>query len=199
MPNPESLLVRLVGDDLLAEADGLYRFALSRVRDHDVAEDLVQETLLAAVRNPDGFEGRARLGTWLTGILRNKILDHYRAAARDKRDPLSSLEEQAAHEPDSEWFTPGGQWSSHPGLGLETLDASPHDLVERAEVLAAIQDCLSRMPRSLQRIFALREFDDRDSDEICDAVGITRGSLGVLMHRSRQLLRACLQREWRMA
>lgn len=199
MPDSGSLLVRLAGEDLLAEADALYRFALSRVRDHDVAEDLVQETLLAAVRNPDGFEGRARLGTWLTGILRNKIIDHFRAAARDKRDPLSSLEAQASHDPDSEWFTSEGQWSSHPGLGLETLDAGPEGLVERAEVLVAIQECLARLPRSLQRIFALREFDDRDTDEICEAVGITKGSLGVLMHRSRQLLRTCLQRRWRMA
>lgn len=199
MPDPDSLLVRLAGEDLLAEADALYRYAMSRVRDHDVAEDLVQETLLAAVRNPDGFEGRSRLGTWLTGILRNKILDHFRAAARDRRDPLSSLEAQAAHDPDGEWFTPAGQWAAHPVVGLEALDASPHELVERAEVIAAIEDCVSRMPRGLQRIFALREFDDRDTDEICEAVGITRGSLAVLLHRSRQLLRACLQRHWRMA
>lgn len=198
MSDPDSEPAPLDVEDLLREADALYRFALTRVRDHHLAEDLVQETLLVAVRKPESFEGRATLRTWLTGVLRNKILDHYRATARDRRDPMSALDKHAGHDPDAEWFTPGGQWSRHPGLGLETLDASPHDLVERAEVLAAVQECVSKLPRGLQRIFALREFDDRDSEEICDAVGITRGSLAVLLHRSRQLLRACLQRRWRL-
>lgn len=199
MPDAGSLAARLASEDLLAEADGLFRFALSRVRDRDLAEDLVQETLLAAVRRPEGFEGRARLGTWLTGILRNKIVDHYRCAAREKTDAMSTLAGHADRNPDGEWFTEGGQWARNPDAWFGMLDADPRDLVERAEVVAAVRHCVGRLPRSLQRIFALREFDDRDADEIGDALGLARASVPVLLHRSRQLLRECLHRKWRLA
>lgn len=199
MAGADSLATRLASEDLLAEADALFRFALVRVRDRDLAEDLVQETLLAAVRRPEGFEGRARLGTWLAGILRNKIVDHYRAAAREKTDAMSALAAHADRDPDAEWFTEGGQWARNPDRAFDVLDADPRDLVERAEVLAAIRQCVGRLPRSLQRVFALREFDDQDADEIGEAVGIARASVPVLLHRARQLLRECLQRNWRLA
>jgi RNA polymerase sigma-70 factor (ECF subfamily) len=196
MSEPEPLSVQLATEDLVAEADMLYRFALSRVRDHHLAEDLVQETMLAAVRNPAGFAGRAKLGTWLTGILRNKILDHYRATARNKEDLLSSLNAHANHDGDTDWFNASGHWDSDPNAGLDKLEASPQELLERAEVIAAIQSCLGRLPGGLQRIYTLREFDDCKTDEICASVGITRPSLAVLLHRARQLLRACLQKNW---
>lgn len=196
MPEAESLSVRLACDELVAHADVLYRYAVARVRDHHLAEDLVQETLLAAVRKPEGFEGRAKLGTWLTGILRNKILDHFRAAARNKEDSLSSLQAHADREPDDDWFGQNGAWKLDPNAGLEMLDADPGDLLERAEVLTAIRACLDRLPTSLQRLYVMREFDDCETEEICAATGVTRGSLAVLLHRSRQLLRACLQKTW---
>lgn len=196
MSAPEPLAVKLASEDLIAEADMLYRYALTRVRDHHLAEDLVQETLLTAVRKPEGFTGRAKLGTWLTGILRNKILDHYRAAARSKEDSLSALNAHAEHDGDADWFDARGHWASDPNAGLGTLAASPDELLNRAEILEAIQLCLSRLPGGLQRIYALREFDDCGTEEICEAVGLTRASLAVLLHRSRQLLRACLQKTW---
>ena len=65
--------------------DGLYAYALKRVGKSDVAEDLVQETFVAALRAADKFEGRSQVKTWLTSILRNKITDHLRKVGRQRK------------------------------------------------------------------------------------------------------------------
>ncbi|NIR14014.1 MAG: hypothetical protein GWN86_08695, partial [Desulfobacterales bacterium] len=58
--------------------DYLYRYAISRIHEPAVAEDLVQETLLAALQGKEGFKGRSSEKTWLTGILKYKIVDYIR-------------------------------------------------------------------------------------------------------------------------
>jgi RNA polymerase sigma-70 factor (ECF subfamily) len=183
-------------DELVAEADVLYRYALPRVRDHHVAEDLVQETLVTAVRKFEVFEGRAALGTWLTGILRNKILEHLRHLRRHPESPATANESAPEADPTAELFTEYGSWRFEPNAGLEILETDPGDLAERAEIRVAVQECLDRLPGNLRKIFVLREVEGCTPEEICAAAGVARGSLAVLMHRSRQLLRACLQRNW---
>src|SRR6187399_579214 len=74
-----ALLATQLGEHL----DYLRRFARSRMRDEDLAEEAVQETLLAALESGDRFGGRAKLRTWLTGILLHKIHDEFRRGARE--------------------------------------------------------------------------------------------------------------------
>ncbi|MFM2083115.1 MAG: hypothetical protein RL380_1806 [Verrucomicrobiota bacterium] len=195
---PDSLPTHspLAVDDLMSHAEVLYRYAITRVRDHHAAEDLVQDTLLAAVRKPENFSGQSKLSTWLTGILRNKILDHFRAAARKREDTLSALDAHAEHDPDGDWFDHNGAWASDPTAGLEVLEQHPRKLLENAEVMAAIRACLGKLPPSLRQLYALREFDGCATEQICEVTGVTRGSLAVLLHRARQLLRACLQKNF---
>src|SRR5215469_9072658 len=63
--------------------DVLYRYALERVRKPDIAQDLVQETFLAAVRTQERFRGGSTVRSWLCGILKHKICDHYRKLGRE--------------------------------------------------------------------------------------------------------------------
>jgi RNA polymerase sigma factor (sigma-70 family) len=83
-----------------AYGDRLFRYALSRVRDAGSAEDLVQETLLAALKSRERFKGDSSELTWMTGILRNKIFEFYRRQAREV--PLLPSDEDA--DPQSEFF-----------------------------------------------------------------------------------------------
>ena len=132
---------------LMAEADGLYRYALSRVRNHHTAQDLVQETLVTACRKMADFEGRSSLGTWLIGILRHKILDHLRRIERHP-EVLGSLPMgEQGEDPGDEWFTRYGAWRLDPNAGLDLLDTDPHQLAERAEIRAAVQECRPRPMR----------------------------------------------------
>ena len=183
-------------DELVAEADALYRYALPRVRSHHAAEDLVQETLITAVKKFDDFQGRAALGTWLTGILRNKILDHLRHLQRHPESPATDNENSSEADPTAEMFDANGAWKFEPSAGLEILETDPAQLADRAEIRAAVQQCLDKLPLTLRKIFVLREVEGCGCDEICTATEVARGSVAVLLHRSRQLLRACLQRTW---
>src|SRR5262245_43042551 len=69
---------------LEAHADYLFHFAVGQVRDAGVAEDLVQDTFLAALKARNGYAGKSSERTWLTGILRHKIYDHLRRTCRER-------------------------------------------------------------------------------------------------------------------
>src|SRR5688500_20409857 len=66
-----------------AERPYLLRYASLQLRDPHLAEDVVQETLLAALAGEAGFGGRSNLRTWLTGILKHKIVDAIRRLSRE--------------------------------------------------------------------------------------------------------------------
>src|SRR5450432_1762306 len=63
--------------------DYLFTYALMRLRDAARAEDAVQETFLAALKGGKTFAGRSAEKSWLVGILKNKVCDHYRKASRE--------------------------------------------------------------------------------------------------------------------
>lgn len=176
---------------LLAHGDALLRYALARVRDRATAEDLVQDVLVTAVGRPESFGEASALRTWLIGILRHKLLDHYRWRARNPGVP-----EDAAGDAEDPWFTEHGTWRTDPNVGLERLDADPSRQVERAQLREALQRCIAHLPRALHRVFVLRELEELEPDVVCEAAGISRQSLAVFLYRARLSLRTCLQRAW---
>ena len=183
-------------DELMAEADALYRYALPRVRSHHAAEDLVQETLVTAVNKAGEFQGRAALGTWLIGILRNKILHHLRQLQRHPESPATENEASFETDPTAVLFDANGAWKQEPGAGLDCLEADPAQLAERAEIRVAVEHCLDRLPPTLRKVFVLREIEGCSTEEISTGTAVAPGSVAVLMHRARQLLRVCLQKNW---
>ena len=132
--------------------------------------------------------------TWLVGILRHKILDHHRWRSRHPGDQPGEGEEQGGGE--DPWFTPLGAWRIDPNQGLDRLGDNPERALERSQLRAALRLCIDRLPQSLHRVFVLRELEELEPDEACEAAGIARDSLAVFLYRARQALRACLQRTW---
>ena len=167
--------------------DRLYRHALARVRRVELAEDLVQETFLAAMRSADQFRGEGSALAWLLGILRHKILDAYRAAYREER----AAGELPADDELDEMFDARGRWRRKPGPW--TVE---DDLVSRAEFWAAFRDCLDGLPVRLREVFTLRVLDDISGDEVCKALGVSATNLWVALHRARARLRGCLEVHW---
>jgi RNA polymerase sigma-70 factor (ECF subfamily) len=181
-------------EDLLEHGNALLRYALVRVGDHAAAEDLVQETLVTAVGKLSEFAGGSALRTWLVGILRHKILDHYRW---QERHPGDRPEHDDAPDGEAEpWFTPRGVWRVDPNVGLEVLDLDPARALERSQLRAALQFCIDHLPKRLRRVFVLRELDELTPDAACEAAGVKRESFAVFLYRARQALRACLQKKW---
>lgn len=174
-------------DWLQAHGDYLYRFALMRLRDPHQAEDVVQETLLAAIKNPS-FSEQSSPRTWLTGILKHKITDCMRKQLREI--PASELlSEEDANMDD--FFDDTGHWAEKP----QAWDL-PHDALQQKQFLQVLQECMSRLPQKLATIFSMRDVDDMDNEEICKALGITATNAWVMLYRARMGLRKCLELHW---
>ncbi|MCP3905009.1 MAG: sigma-70 family RNA polymerase sigma factor [Planctomycetes bacterium] len=170
-----------------AHGDYLFRYALHRVHDIAVAEELVQETFLAALEAIASFDARSALRTWLTAILRHKIADHFRARAREDGPDLHRLADWI-----EELFDRRGVWRKKHGR----WPALPSGAPERAEFAAQIEECLTQLPSAVAELFVLYEQRGVPADRLAQEIGVTTNTLWVRLYRARVSLRECLQRHW---
>lgn len=170
-------------------ADALFRFAMLRVKDTNVAEDLVQETFLSALKGIDRFKGGSSLRTWLVGILKHKIIDFFR---KNKPEVLTSDLPSSFDEPDSDTLD---RASSR--LNPNTVwHEDPDKLFNNKEFWGVFQGCLDSLPENHRRAFSLRELDGVTGEEICKILDITSTNLWVILHRARNKLRGCIDANW---
>ncbi|MFA5082747.1 MAG: sigma-70 family RNA polymerase sigma factor [Hydrogenophilaceae bacterium] len=166
----------------------LYKYALVHTRDQHRAEEVVQETLLAALQAQDRYAGGASVRTWLIGILKHKIMDQFRRDAREV--PLDDADEpDGASEEES--FDLTGHWRNAPSDW-----GNPEEMLERGQFMAILQRCLEVLPPRLARLFMLREVMEEDSENICQEMAITPTNLWTMLYRARMGLRQCLDRNW---
>jgi RNA polymerase sigma-70 factor (ECF subfamily) len=185
-PTPET------GRWLEDHGDALFRYALVRVRNRETSEDLVQDTLLAALRAKDRFAGRSSIRTWLTGILKNKIIDYYRKLGRETTfTDLSFLRDECAEKFDSSGF-----WQHDQGLGPKEWKPPSDEVLHRAEFWQVMRTCLDKLPPRVAQVFTLRVVDDLSSKEVCQVTAVSESNLWVMLHRARMALRECFERNW---
>jgi RNA polymerase sigma-70 factor (ECF subfamily) len=171
--------------------DYLFRYALCFVRDRDLAEDLVQETFLAALQSYGSFGQRSSEKAWLFGILKHKALDHYR-----KHERLSHLVMDETESPDV-FIRKGsraGFWRSDRSPKDWSFD--PENCVEQRALRAILDDCLDRLSPRLAMVFRLREIEQVKGKVICSELNITENNLWVMLHRARLCLRNCIEINW---
>ena len=164
--------------------DALYAYALIRVRDASAAEDLVQETLLAAITSAHRFQGESQEKTWLIGILKHKVLDHLRRSGRETRldaDAMQDELDKARFDEHDHWQVDVAAWSD------------PEGALQREEFWQVLHDCIGRLPERLGIVFALRELDGMDTDTLVKTLNISsRNNLWVMLSRARGRMRQCL-------
>ena len=166
----------------------LLRYATLQLRDTDAVEDVVQETLLAALSGEDSFAGRSNLRTWLTGILKHKILDAIRRQSRDNARMAYSLDEG---DDSDALFREDGHWVEHPATW-----SNPDASLEEKQFFAALEECLAKLPAKTARTFMMREHLGADTGEICNELGVTPTNCGVMLYRARMALQQCLDINW---
>jgi len=167
----------------------LLRVAVLQLRDNDLAEDIVQDTLVAALQGAQGFSGRSSLKTWLTGILKHKIVD---AIRRKTREPaFASLDEECQIEDFDALFDESGHWENPPADW-----GDPESQLSRAQFFDIMQFCLDQLPPNTARVFMMREVMELESNEICKELSITSTNLWVILYRARMALRQCLEQNW---
>ena len=164
----------------------LQQFARTRLRDDQAVEDVVQETFLSAMTASGTFEGRSKLKTWMTSILINRIVDHYRASTRT-RDLFAS----AAIADDDESDTPDAYADHHPDWRQE-----PSRQLESRQGLEAAWNELRKLPPRGARAVVMADVEGRDTGELCGALGVSENNLWVILHRARQALRQGLRAEY---
>ena len=166
--------------------DMLYRYTLVRVKNPDAAEEIVQVTLLAALQAKESFQGRSAEKSWLFGILKHKILDHFRelknqrtyeVTTDDGSDPLGN-----AYQHDGHWANTPTNW-----------DTDPHKAAENSQLVEALAKCLDRLSDKFRNTFVLKEIEGLTSEEICKEMDIKPTNLWVILHRARTQLRKCLE------
>lgn len=167
----------------------LLRYASLQLRNAAAAEDAVQETLLAALAGEAGYAGRATLRTWLTGILKHKLVDAMRKASREA--PL----DDGADGPDDEaldaLFKANGHWQTAPAAW-----GAPDRALESVQFLRALEACLQNLPARTRQVFMMREHLGMETADICKEAGISPTHCWVLLYRARMALRECLQLNW---
>ena len=179
-----------LAEQLDAHRSYLMRVAMLQLRDQALAEDVVQETLLAALSGA-GFSGRSSLRTWLTGILKHKIVD---AIRRRQREPVATttLDEECDIDDFDALFKAGsGAWDTPPADW-----GDPEHALGQRQFFAALELCLERLPPNTARVFIMREVMELESDEICRELAITANNLWVILYRARMSLRECLGQSW---
>ena len=168
--------------------DIMYRYAYVRLRDHAVAEDIVQETFLAAIKGQARYQGRSSERSWLMGILKHKLIDHLRKAAREVKmedlhpegfeDRFMFQEVGVPH-----WQPPRWQFN-------------PRKVFEQKEFWDVFSSCLAKLDRRTNLAFTLKELENMSTEEVCKELGVEPTYLWVIMYRARNSLKQCLEKNW---
>ncbi|MGB3948332.1 MAG: sigma-70 family RNA polymerase sigma factor [Bacteroidia bacterium] len=188
MPNPQNWVKNY--------GDYLFSIAIVKVNNRQLAEDIVQDTFLAAVNSISSFKGESSEKTWLTAILNNKIIDHYR-----KKDVLKNTESYLAETEQSfnDCFFDSsneslGHWlsKSTPSAWISTTD----DPITTTEFYRVLYDCIQKMPSKLIPVFMSKFLDEKKTEDICKDYEISSSNYWVIIHRSKLLMRTCLEKNW---
>lgn len=174
--------------------DCLFRYAMARLRDETAAEDIVQETLLSAMQALSSYAGRAAERTWLLGILKHKLVDHFRRRAREV--PLDPAETDLS-EFDPLFERPDefkDHWNDY--LSPRIWKSSPEQALQQSEFFVVLEKCMSKLPERVAAVFTLREMNELETDQICETLNLTQSNFWVMMHRARMSLRRCIEINW---
>lgn len=170
----------------------LMRYALAQLRDGQLAEEAVQEALLAAIESVASFGGKSSLRTWLTSILRFKVIDLQRRLVADRA--RFDSEERIDYE-DESWlddlFDATGHWRDAPQSWSD-----PQASLEQRRFWEAFERCLSGLPATAARVFFKREVLGEETEAICKEEKISASNCWVILHRARLALRGCLEKNW---
>jgi RNA polymerase sigma-70 factor (ECF subfamily) len=176
-------------------SDYLFNYAITRIQNKDSALDLVQETFLAALKSKDNFRGESTEKTWLTSILKRKIIDLYRKKASKKEDneTYDKLQATGFESPFSEGDIGDRAWSPN---------SRPNDWhdenfsIESEEFQKILENCMSRLPDKWAACFSLKVIEEEITESVCKELDITPSNLWVILHRARLQLRECMEKQW---
>lgn len=175
--------------DLETHRQALFKFAMLQLRNEAHAEDAVQETMVAAIQGAERFAGDSSVRTWLIGILKHKIIDHFRKAGREQ--PLDPGNDETSLDDFEVLFKEDGHFIDEPCAW-----DNPEQALSQSKFFEVLERCMEGLPKNTARVFMMREVMGSGTDEICRELSITANNCWVLLYRARMALRSCLEQRW---
>ena len=169
------------------------KFAQLQLRDAALAEDAVQEALIAALSGEQRFAGRSALKTWVFGILRNKIVDLIRQNSRTTQFSALTDDEAAMDEAWETLFKENDHWA--PACRPQRW-VDPEESLRERQFWDVFEICLNHLPENTARVFMMREFLEFETTEVCSELQISTSNCNVILYRARNGLRRCLENGW---
>jgi len=154
--------------DMFSHRNALVRFARTRLHDPMLAEDVVHDVFEAVLSGRAAFAGRSALKTWLTAILKHKIVDLVRQRAGTDSLDLDNEDEGA--------------------LAITCPNARPDEVAEQRQQLELALERIASLPQGLREVVELRILQDETTEQVCQALSISEDNLFVRLHRARKQL-----------
>ncbi len=168
-------------------ADYLFNYTISRVDDHDISKDIIQETFYSALKSVPNFKGLASERTWLISILKRKIIDYYRKINSIKGKSEIRISFYQAGEQEGNWI--------EERVPAKWENTSDYDL-EQEELSQTLVHCIGGLPEKYAMVFKMKTVQKMETEDICKDLDITPSNLWVIIHRARTQLRACMEKNW---
>ena len=177
-------------------SDDLFRWALHRINDKETAEDLVQETFLAAFKSIDKFQGNSQPKTWLFSIINNKIIDFHRKNFREATINTSSIHVGDANNKDvlENFFDEDGTWK--PEVRPSDQWEMDEHLLDNLEFTKVLQNCMEELPENWYSAIHFKYLEEKGGKEICQELGITSSNYWKMLQRAKLQLKMCLENSW---
>jgi RNA polymerase sigma-70 factor, ECF subfamily len=169
-PSVESVAVSW--PEMVSHRGALVRFAQRKLHDPMLAEDVVHDVFEAVISGRARFAGRSALRSWLTAILKHKIVDLVR-----QRAGLDSLDEGGDEDGDS-----------RESLALRCPQPLPDEVAEQRQRLRRTLARIESLPANLRQVIELRVLQERPAREVCETLAISEDNLFVRLHRARKQL-----------
>ncbi|MEO8962676.1 MAG: sigma-70 family RNA polymerase sigma factor [Ginsengibacter sp.] len=175
-------------------SDKLYSWCLYKINSKEIAEDLVQDTFMAAFQAMTKFEGKSDPKTWLFSILNNKIADHFRKSYRNPIVTESEINQPSEASFFETYFKADGSWQTEQ-RPLAWLQEDAH-LLDNTIFVKVLQSCMSKLSPDCYDAVQLKYIEEKKGEIICQELQITPTNFWQILHRARLQLRRCLEINW---
>ena len=163
-------------------------WARHKVTDPATAEDLVQDTFLAAAEQIDTFRNDSSPRTWLFSILNNKIAGYYRSSLKFTNISIG------AETSTDDFFDEAGHWKRH--IIPTDWENSDIHLLDDPIFIETFQGCLDRLPAVWYSCVRLKYLEQKEAEIICQETGLSPTNYWQIVHRAKLQLRRCLEQHW---
>ncbi|SDB66415.1 RNA polymerase sigma-70 factor, ECF subfamily [Flavobacteriaceae bacterium MAR_2010_188] len=167
-------------------SDYLFNYTVTRINDRELAKDLVQETFYAGLKSMKNFKGEASERTWLVSILKRKIIDQYRKQ-NSKKGKAEVRMTYIGEDDEGDWLEERVP---------DSTDLNAEDKMENEELGDAIYGCMEKLTPKQAEVFKMKTILQYETEAICSKLNITPSNLWVIIHRARQTLAECLEKNW---